>query len=318
MANKIQIKRGAFLGLPTLLEGEFGFSTDQKRVHIGDGIKNYEAPLADITVDEGFSTIAAPGDKPIWRPIAYTDLSFLDNDTALTADSAEKIATQHATKTYVDGIISAANAMVYKGTLDCSLNPNYPAADAGDVYIVSVAGLIGGASGISVEVGDLIVCEIDGTVSGDQVTVGANWNIIQKNIIGAVTGPASSVSGDFALFDGITGKILQDLGLSFSTDATLVGNSDVLISSQKAIKTYIDSADAGKLSYDQTLALTGDIVGGPTALNTGTIATTLASVMTAGIYNNVATQVRPFTVDDKGRITEVGIAIDINVDGGLF
>lgn len=42
MANIIQIKRGVFGSLPTLAVGEFGFSTDTKQLHIGDGATNYE------------------------------------------------------------------------------------------------------------------------------------------------------------------------------------------------------------------------------------------------------------------------------------
>jgi len=42
MPNTIQIKRGLFASLPTLVAGEFGFSTDTKQVHIGDGAANHE------------------------------------------------------------------------------------------------------------------------------------------------------------------------------------------------------------------------------------------------------------------------------------
>jgi hypothetical protein len=68
--------------------------------------------------------------------------------------------------------------IVIKGSIDCSGNPNYPAANAGDIYVVSVAGKIGGASGVSVDVGDWIVCNVDGTPSGTQAAVGANWAIV--------------------------------------------------------------------------------------------------------------------------------------------
>jgi len=45
----------------------------------------------------------------------------------------------------------------YKGVIDCSTNPNYPAADAGHTYFVSVAGKIGGAAGIVVAAGDMAI-----------------------------------------------------------------------------------------------------------------------------------------------------------------
>jgi predicted acyltransferase (DUF342 family) len=90
-------------------------------------------------------------------------------------------------KAYVDGLIAAQDAMVFKGVIDCSSNPNYPAADRGWTYRVSVAGKIGGASGPDVEAGDILICTVDSTVTGDHATVGANWAIIQVNIDGALT-----------------------------------------------------------------------------------------------------------------------------------
>src|SRR6185436_4283983 len=117
---------------------------------------------------------------------------------------------QLATKTYVDALLGANDAMVFKGVIDCSANPNYPAADAGHVYKISVAGKIGGASGTNVEAGDSIYCITDSTASGTQAGVGANWVVVQVNIDGAVTGPASSTSNDIATFNGTTGKVIQD------------------------------------------------------------------------------------------------------------
>lgn len=101
-----------------------------------------------------------------------------------------------------------SSPLTYKGVIDCSSNPNYPAATVGDVYFVSVAGKIGGASGVSVEAGDSVICN-DTNAGGDQATVGTKFNIVQKNIDGAVTGPASVSDGYIAVFDGVTGKIIK-------------------------------------------------------------------------------------------------------------
>lgn len=90
-------------------------------------------------------------------------------------------------KAYVDNLIAAQDAMVFKGVIDCSGNPNYPAADRGWTYRVSVAGKIGGASGPNVEAGDILICITDGTAAGNQAAVGVNWAIIQVNIDGALT-----------------------------------------------------------------------------------------------------------------------------------
>jgi hypothetical protein len=79
-------------------------------------------------------------------------------------------------------LFEAVDALQYKGVLDCSANPNYPAANAGHVYKVSVAGKIGGASGPNVEVGDTLTCAVDSSTAADHATVGANWGIVQANV----------------------------------------------------------------------------------------------------------------------------------------
>lgn len=147
----------------------------------------------------------------------------LDTDGTLAANSDAKVATQKATKTYVDQIVAAQDAMVFKGVIDCSANPNYPAADRGWTYRVSVAGKIGGGSGVNVEVGDILICLTDGTASGNQATVGAAWAVIQANLDGINT--AAYLASD--------------------TDTSLAANSDSRIATQKAVKAYVDAAAAG-------------------------------------------------------------------------
>jgi len=87
--------------------------------------------------------------------------------------------TDAANKQYVDNLIASAIKIV--GTIDASTNPNYPAAVVGEAYHISVAGLIGGALGEAVQVGDLIVNVVD-SVAGDQATVGASWIVMQENL----------------------------------------------------------------------------------------------------------------------------------------
>lgn len=176
----------------------------------------------------------------------------IDTNTSL-GTSNTKVPSQNAVKTYADALIGAANAVVFKGVIDASSNPNYPAANAGDLYRISVAGKIGGASGPNVEAGDTILALSDGLSAGNHATVGASWNISQANIDGAVVGPASAVDDNFATFDGTTGKLVQDSGLALSTSTSL-GTSDTLIPSQNAVKTYADT----KQALDATLtALAG-------------------------------------------------------------
>lgn len=178
--------------------------------------------------------------------------AFTGNPTAPTqtaGDNSTKVATTAYVKTaddavlasantYSDGILEANNAYVYKGVIDCSANPNYPAANAGHTYKISVAGKIGGAAGVVVEVGDTATCLVDDSAAGNQATVGANWVVVQTNVDGAVVGPSVSVASDFVTFSGTSGKVVQDSGLSLDTDVALAANSDSKIASQKAVKAY--------------------------------------------------------------------------------
>lgn len=171
----------------------------------------------------------------------------LDTDVALAANSDAKIATQRAVKAYADGLLDANNAYQYKGVIDCSTNPNYPAASAGWTYKVSVAGKIGGAAGTNVEVGDTLTCIVDGSAAGTQAAVGANWVIVQTNIDGAVVGPAAATAGDIATFSGASGKVLADSAVAISIDGTMVANSDAKVPTEKAVRTYL-----GANYYTQT------------------------------------------------------------------
>jgi hypothetical protein len=134
----------------------------------------------------------------------------VDTDNTLTANLDTKVASQKAIKAYIAAQFGANDAMIYKGVIDCSSNPNYPAGDSGHSYKISVAGKIGGVSGVNVEVGDLAICTHDSSASGDQAAVGAYWTIVQTNLDGAVIGPASSTDNAIARFDLATGKLIQN------------------------------------------------------------------------------------------------------------
>lgn len=185
------------------------------------------------------SDVKYPSQKAVKTALATKPTATLDTDVTLAANSDTRVASQKAAKTYIDALIAAQDAMVFKGLIDCSSNPNYPAADRGHTYRVSVVGKIGGASGISVEVGDVLICLFDGTPSGNQATVGTDWGIIETNIDGEVIGPVSSTDGSFARWDGPSGKLLKDGSVTLDTDGTFAANSDARVASQKATLTLV-------------------------------------------------------------------------------
>jgi hypothetical protein len=64
---------------------------------------------------------------------------------------------------------------------------------------------------------------------------------------GDVVGPASATGDDFAQFDGVTGKLLKDGGLSLTTTLGSPG-VDTLIPSEKAVRAAISDAGGGDVS----------------------------------------------------------------------
>jgi hypothetical protein len=85
-----------------------------------------------------------------------------------------------ATKQYVDAVTTAG--MAAPSTLACAANPNYPAANAGATYQVTSAGKVGGASGIVVEIDDLIIC-VSTSAGGTEAAVGTEWMVLQNNLV---------------------------------------------------------------------------------------------------------------------------------------
>ncbi len=118
----------------------------------------------------------------------------LNISTSMAGASDTSIPSSLAIKTYADSLAAANDAMLFKGGIDCSTNPNYPAADAGWTYKVTVAGKIGGASGPNVQGWDTLICTVDATAWGTQAGVGANWVIIQNNLDVATTSTSGYVS----------------------------------------------------------------------------------------------------------------------------
>lgn len=91
--------------------------------------------------------------------------------------------TQIATTAFVTAIVTGLWKL--KGGTDCSANPNYPAATKGDAYVVTVAGKIGGASGVIVDIGDVFIASAD-NAGGTQSSVGTSWFTIEHNLTGAL------------------------------------------------------------------------------------------------------------------------------------
>ena len=103
--------------------------------------------------------------------------------TAAGGTNTTQIATTAFVQSAVGSVVSGL--LELKGNLDCSADPNYPSASAGDTYYCSVAGKVGGASGKSVDVGDAIVAQSD-NVGGTEGSVGTSWFVLEHNLTGVL------------------------------------------------------------------------------------------------------------------------------------
>lgn len=129
-------------------------------------------------------SIEAGADVTDATNVAAAGAEMANNKSTNVVDDAAsntKYPSVKAIKDYADGLLGAADAMTFKGVIDASSNPNYPAGVQGDFYKISVAGKIGGASGTTVQVGDSILCTTD-NAGGTQATVGTSWTILQSNV----------------------------------------------------------------------------------------------------------------------------------------
>lgn len=198
--------------------------------------------------------------------------------------------------------VTLASAFVYKGSIDCSSNPNWPAASAGDVYKVSVAGKIGGASGQTVQVGDVLICNVAG-ITGTDAAVGANWMIEQGNIVSTadvpdsankryVTDAQSTVLGSTSgtntgdqVLTSVIASSISDGDTTHAPDGNSVFDALALKQTAGADATGSatnDAAAAGKVGELLTASLSS---ASPTSLSTGTAKTLISLSLTAGDWD---------------------------------
>jgi hypothetical protein len=151
------------------------------------------APLADASVTYSKIQDVSTTSRVLGRKSAGAgpiEEIVLDTDGTMTANSDSRLSSQKAMKTYVDNAVTGL--LDFKGNIDASTNPNYPAASKGDVYVISVAGKVGGASGTSVDVGDVVIAKAD-NAGGTEASVGTSWFSIEHNgVYGVSATPAST------------------------------------------------------------------------------------------------------------------------------
>lgn len=140
--------------------------------------------------------------------------------TLVTPLSNDNLANPHIT---IDGVkvplggninlLATNDAMIFKGTITSASLPI--TSQAGWTYKVATAGTY---YNVKMEVGDLVIAVKDNsgtTISASNFST--YWTVVQTNTDGHVTGPTTSGNGNFASFDGTTGKLIKDSGYNFTS-----------------------------------------------------------------------------------------------------
>lgn len=158
------------------------------------------------------------------KPDPSSDNENINDTNVVAAIAASPLMVWNAietAKSYADSILGSNNAMIFKGALEAGISSpgTYtPMADVGNTYVVTFGNgayrdSVGYINGVSVEVGDLLICK-EATAASDGTNweeVSKKWTYVQTNTTGVVSGPSSSTIGQLAVFDSITGKLIKGL-----------------------------------------------------------------------------------------------------------
>ena len=186
--------------------------------------------------------------------VVNLNADMLDNahksiDNTFSSESDDLIPTEKAIKEYIDNTLAIDDVVFYKGQIDCSTNPEYPAANAGWVYIVSSTGKIGGPLGEDVDKDAFLICKVDDSPSGDYVAVGTNWTSVKVNTGDLTTSTGLTVVGGTAAIIGSGTRIGITTGYYLPIDSDH-SNWDTA---------YTAIATAGNFTTSTGLSVTGGI-----------------------------------------------------------
>jgi len=231
MANRIQVRRGTAAQLVSygvLTSGEFGFSTDTKQVHIGDGSANNELALKtyvdsvaqglSVLTDVGNATtanVALTGEQTIDGVLTSTSRILVKNQTAPTengvyvtavgawARAADMDAAAEVSHTFV--FVTAGTVNADTGWV-CTNEPGSVSIGVDNITFAqfSAAGQITAGTGLAKTGNTLAVV----TVLEDLITLGANA-ADSEFLVGTAAGALAWESG---------ATVRTSLGLAIGTD----------------------------------------------------------------------------------------------------
>lgn len=233
----------------------------------------------------------APIDNPVFT-----------GKVTLAADPSTNL--EAATKQYVDKLIAGLNS-VSPGIVDTTDNP-LPTTGykVGQMFRVAAAGTY---AGNKCEIGDLII------VLKDHAEGASNddFMVVQANIDGAVTGPATATNLNIAVFDGVTGKVIKDSGV------TVVSLNDAISKAHShANKTVLDSYDKSQtdlLAAALTAAQTEDAKISAEVEKKANKATTLEGYGITDAYTTTVIDNKVKTINDSINLKADTTSVDTKI-----
>lgn len=190
--------------LTGIAEGALGYATDTNKFGSYDGSSwtwgsgDFDLPGAIHAASS--ATFADADEIGFWQSVGglLKKMTWANIISLLGSTLTDYFAINGHTHSYAttsDILAATAGALQILGSTDCSGNPNYPGSShAGDCYIVSVAGKVGGASGKVVNVGDLYYCDAD-NAGGTEASVGTHWFILAEGRRGVTNGDSHDHNG---------------------------------------------------------------------------------------------------------------------------
>lgn len=199
------------------------------------------------------------------------------NDSGTTSSdiwSASQVNTAIST-----ALTSLSGWMKYVGTI-AGGTATYPAASAGNVWILSSGGTLGGGATVY-QAGDMLICNTTNS-GGTQTQVGSDFDIVQVNVNGVVsTTDTSSTANNIVIEAGTNGNVYKQslvsisstgsinipLGQTYNINGTPLSKSDVglsnvtnnkqviALSSCVAGNVVIWSGTAGNIVADSGIAI---------------------------------------------------------------
>lgn len=247
----------------------------------------------------------------------YDGIVRLTNSITGSETTSDLVATTpYAVMQYVNAQLAATDAMIYAGSLTVAsgvikIHSHNPVLDFG-ITITDDTTLFSALTKYSagwtwkvassdrsavagfdkpLEAGDMVIATSDITSSTYSAS---DWTVIQTNIDGAVTGPASAVDADIAVFDGTTGKVIKDGGIKISdiTDKYISGAAfadDSTNNASNPVKMTLTRTDTTPTGTSTTTSVTA---------NLPKVSSTSAGVVPKGAEVSTQTQETKFLRED--------------------